>query len=781
MRYFYLFIFGSLSLTSKTQLVGADVYLKGNYVETAISGTWGYEGVNMTTSPAPPGFHPRPGGIFGIVSNIQMDGWVNFDGDFFTPGTPENGWGFELINGTTDIKESNNYAGPTTITGGITAYTATTTYVETTWQGSHTGAWDLDFEITYLLNAGDLYYTTIVTITNNEGITIPTLYYYRNIDPDNNQSLTGSYATTNTIVSQPAGASTVARVSATQSSPWSSYIAFYANGTDFRVSKGGFTNRDASDIWNATGGLIGTTGAVSTADEAISLAYKITNLAPGASHTFQYQVVFASGVTPAPANAFDIDYSNAGTVISGTVYDTVYNCGSVDMFVTGAAVGSYSWTWSPATGLSSSTGATTTCTATDTISYTLTGSNATDTVVLYTTVIPGVTPDISITDPGPQCSTYDLSTLVYSDLSASSTAFDLFLAEFPANAWDLSSAVAPGILTPTDTVYLMMTDTLTGCYDVEQVTIAWDNVIFDLAFTTTACTSATATAALTVIAGSIDSLAWSTGDTVLTVDSLPAGPFDVTVYGTGGCASTASGTIVTNAFTLTTASIEEGCNNGNGTAAVVWVSDSSDVYTYLWNNGAATASLTGLDAGYYWVTATNQDGCTFTDTVLVDSILTSFSLAVALFDATCSSCANGTIYTFLSGSPALPVTYAWSTGATTANLFALLPGTYWVTATDANGCTWADTFLVNYPTAVDAAIHESGVGVYPNPANDYVDVKTARPVQELIMTNADGRKIAVYTPVTNTYRLDISGLAKGIYLLQAKSDAGVSVVPLVKH
>src|ERR1043165_2059878 len=79
------------------QMVGPDAYMKGNYVEIGIEGSGGNEGIDMAVSPAPAGMHPRSNtNRFGFVTNPQMDGWVNFDGDFFTPGSPENGWGVEI-------------------------------------------------------------------------------------------------------------------------------------------------------------------------------------------------------------------------------------------------------------------------------------------------------------------------------------------------------------------------------------------------------------------------------------------------------------------------------------------------------------------------------------------------------------------------------------------------------------------------------------------------------------------------------------------------------------
>src|SRR3989344_5792346 len=90
--------FYAFSLTSiKAQMVGTDGFIQGSYVEIGICGDGGNEGARTNLFPAPPGFHQRGSAtLFGFVANPQMNLWTTFDGDFYTPGSPENGWGFEI-------------------------------------------------------------------------------------------------------------------------------------------------------------------------------------------------------------------------------------------------------------------------------------------------------------------------------------------------------------------------------------------------------------------------------------------------------------------------------------------------------------------------------------------------------------------------------------------------------------------------------------------------------------------------------------------------------------
>ena len=75
------------------------------------------------------------------------------------------------------------------------------------------------------------------------------MYYYRSMDPDNNQTVNGTYDTDNTIENQPgSGTCDIACVSAQQSLPTNSYLGLAGVGTDFRVTYGGFSNRSGYDI-----------------------------------------------------------------------------------------------------------------------------------------------------------------------------------------------------------------------------------------------------------------------------------------------------------------------------------------------------------------------------------------------------------------------------------------------------------------------------------------------------------------------------------------------------
>lgn len=377
-------LFFATSNLLNAQMVGPDAYIQGTSLELGIRGIGGFEGVNQTTSPPPAGYHARGTGLpFGFIANPQVNGWATFDGDFFTPGSPENGWGFEI--GTTGgVSNSNNCSFQQDINGSVTSWNHTFNCYNVDWEGNATSGTDLHWKINYFLQQTDLYYTTTVSVTNNTAATIPTLYYYRNFDPDNNEEIGFDFTTQNTVVAQPGtGACNLAHVSATSLVPASqpqSYCGLAAIGANWRAMYGGFSNRDASDIWNGTGfGFVQTVGATNFQDEAIALAYKITNLAPGATETFKFVVILDNASANAAIN--NILYftypgsASAPPAICTPWADTVRTCGGpVPITINGSIVSDYTWAWTPTTGLTPATGPSVSANPTVTTTYTATGT-----------------------------------------------------------------------------------------------------------------------------------------------------------------------------------------------------------------------------------------------------------------------------------------------------------------------------------------------------------------------------------------------------------------------
>ncbi|MDO8366336.1 MAG: hypothetical protein Q7T20_06030 [Saprospiraceae bacterium] len=107
-------------------------------------------------------------------------------------------------------------------------------------------------------------------------------------------------------------------------------------------------------------------------------------------------------------------------------------------------------------------------------------------------------------------------------------------------------------------------------------------------------------------------------------------------------------------------------------------------YTYAWSNGHTDEDLSGLAAGTYTCTVSDNAGCTTTTAALVTSpaalsiMLSDIILNCVVLSSSLSPSVSG-------GTP--PYNYQWGNGFTTQNIQAQQPGTYFLTVTDVNGCT----------------------------------------------------------------------------------------------
>jgi len=101
--------------------------------------------------------------------------------------------------------------------------------------------------------------------------------------------------------------------------------------------------------------------------------------------------------------------------------------------------------------------------------------------------------------------------------------------------------------------------------------------------------------------------------------------------------------------------------------------------TYSWSTGDNTQTISVTDSGNYSVVVTNSYGCSAMGSVHV-------SLAGASFtNLTNNSICQGQTTTLNAGNPGC--SYLWNTGATSQTITVNTAGTYYVTVTDANGCS----------------------------------------------------------------------------------------------
>jgi len=212
--------------------------------------------------------------------------------------------------------------------------------------------------------------------------------------------------------------------------------------------------------------------------------------------------------------------------------------------------------------------------------------------------------------------------------------------------------------------------------------------------------SATATAADGT--GTV-TFAWSNGVSGATISNLATGTYTVTA--TDGATATATATTTIQAPPVLGVSAfgeSQICDvfpDGKATATPF---GGITPYTYLWNTGATTPQITGLNTGTYTVTVKDANGCTAFDTANVVFFNEGLWITVSGINAICFG-QNNASANVMTMSGTAPYQFSWNTGATTQTITNLAPGTYTVTVVDANGCNHSTTTAVTSPDIVTAS------------------------------------------------------------------------------
>lgn len=192
-----------------------------------------------------------------------------------------------------------------------------------------------------------------------------------------------------------------------------------------------------------------------------------------------------------------------------------------------------------------------------------------------------------------------------------------------------------------------------------------------------------------------------------TTDSiLTAGTYTVDIFDSKGC--TTSDTVIINEPTLlnTVLTTEDvGCKGESTGSASILASGGTPNYSYLWApTGYSFPDATGLSAGSYTITVTDDNGCEDEKTFLINEPAIALTANLTKSDVLCNGQNNGTATAVpAGGTPGY--TYSWSpvggSGPTASNLFA---GDYLVTITDTNGCKTIKSITIDEPNPLTVTI-----------------------------------------------------------------------------
>ncbi|MCS7072917.1 MAG: gliding motility-associated C-terminal domain-containing protein [Bacteroidia bacterium] len=444
--------------------------------------------------------------------------------------------------------------------------------------------------------------------------------------------------------------------------------------------------------WSPATGLSSTTGTSVTANPPTTTTYTVT-----------------SNIGPCTASATYVVVRNTNPTVTATAANPTICTGQS---TTLTASGATSYTWSPATGLSSTTGSTVTANPTTTTTYTVTGTaNGCSAGAIFTlTVLP--TPNLSVTSPDTTLCPGQSTTITASGATAYTWS--------PATG--LSSTTGASVTAnPTTTTTYTVTGQSGSCSASRTIVIIRnpDPSVTVSATLTSVCpgqsTTLTASGAVSYTWSPATGLSSTTGSTVT---ATPTATTTYTVTGTdaNGCTNTASVEIVltTNPTINVLATPPDICEGQSSTITA------SGAVSYTWSPATGLNTTTGptviatpTTTTTYSVSGVNSAGCQASGSVV---IVVTPNPTVVITPSSASICSGQS--TTLSASGA--ISYTWSpasglssaTGSTvTANPTSTT--TYTVTGSVNASCTDTEIIVVTVNPLPNVSISPASANICP--------------------------------------------------------------------
>ena len=213
-----------------------------------------------------------------------------------------------------------------------------------------------------------------------------------------------------------------------------------------------------------------------------------------------------------------------------------------------------------------------------------------------------------------------------------------------------------------------------------------------------------------VIGGTIDinasggtapyTYSWSNGATTQNVSGLSAGLYSVTITDANSCSFVNSSNNVSalGIPSMTLSNTNVLCFGANNGSINITPSGGTAPYTFNWGAGITSEDRTGLSAGTYSVTLTDNNGCTISTSATITEPATALTSSATATNVNCFGGSNGTIDLTASGGTA-SYSYNWGAGINSEDRTGLTAGTYTVTVTDANLCTSTISTTILQPAA----------------------------------------------------------------------------------
>lgn len=247
------------------------------------------------------------------------------------------------------------------------------------------------------------------------------------------------------------------------------------------------------------------------------------------------------------------------------------------------------------------------------------------------------------------------------------------------------------------TYVIQITDS-NGCTDNLICTIFQDPEI-DLTITATnplCAQSSTGSASVDINQGTPPyEIEWSNGENTSAIENLIEGEYSITVTDDNGCSSSNS-IIITDPTEVNIDNViinQPTCQGLNDGSINIISTGGTAPYFYNWSDGSNTNPNSGLPAGSYTLTVTDNNGCSISETYNLTNT-TSIEITTETTSESIPGAQDGTATVAVVSGGEPPYNYLWSNGEATETISNLSSGTYQLTVTDSNGCSITEEAIV---------------------------------------------------------------------------------------
>ena len=275
-----------------------------------------------------------------------------------------------------------------------------------------------------------------------------------------------------------------------------------------------------------------------------------------------------------------------------------------------------------------------------------------------------------------------------------------------AYTWSAGGSTLDSAVGLSATTYTVTVHDATGCSGTASFTITQPATIVSATSNTAPATCGNNNGKIVLTAsGGTPGYTYTWSPNVSAVDSatnLSVGSYNITVTDANGCPFPTSASVASlSGFSVSPGpKTDVSCFGGNNGVAHVSVAGGTTPYTYTWSPSASTVdSAVNLIAGTYNVTVHDANNCSGTISITIAQPLAALAVTPTATPGTCGN-NNGKIVLSVSGGTS-GYTYLWSPNvSTTDSAVGLAANTYFVTVTDAKGCTFTVSQAVNVSSSI---------------------------------------------------------------------------------